>query len=172
MKSKLFGAVLMAAVMAVPVFAQDAATKKRKGQARGQQTMSAQLLKQLEELKLTEDQVAKIKELGKTMDAKAKALRDEAGITPELMKKRAEAQKSLKDSGKKGKDLMAAVNETAGFNEAQTAAMQKINEARTAFQKQVVAMLSDEQKEKIPEALKRAVSGRGAGAKPNKKKPS
>ena len=132
MKSKLFGAAVMAAIMAVPAFAQDDTATKKKGQ-RDQQNVAMQTIKQLEEVKLTDEQVAKIKELGKTVNAKMKELRDEAGITPALLKKRAEAQKSMKDSDKKGKDLQAAINEAAGFTEAQSAAIAKVNEARTAF---------------------------------------
>ena len=48
--------------------------------------------------------------------AEMKAAREEAGITPELMKKLAEAQKALKDSEKKGKDRMAAIHEAAGLS--------------------------------------------------------
>ena len=168
MKSKLFGAAVMAAIMAVPAFAQDDTATKKKGQ-RDQQNVAMQTIKQLEEVKLTDEQVAKIKELGKTANAKMKELRDEAGITPALLKKRAEAQKSMKDSDKKGKDLQAAINEAAGFTEAQSAAIAKVNEARTAFQKQVVALLTDEQKEKLPQAMKRAANAKGGKGKGKKK---
>lgn len=169
MKSRLFGAAMMAAIIAVPVFAQDdAATKKGKGK-RAQQDVAAQLIKQLEEVKLTDEQVAKIKELGKKANTGMKTLRDEAGITPELVKKRTEAQKSLKDSGKKGKELTAAINEAAGFSTAQAAAMEKVAAARVAFQKEVIKMLSDEQKEKLPQVLKR-VAETAPKAKARKKK--
>ena len=99
-------------------------------------------------------------------------MRDEAGITPALMKKRVEAQKSLKDSVKKGKELQAAINEAAGFTEAQSAAFAKVAEARTAFQKQVIALLTDEQKENLPQAMKRlsaADSGKAKGKGKKKK---
>ena len=171
MKSKLFGAALMAAVLAVPASAQDdVATKKKQRGRAGQDNVAAQVIKQLEEAKLTDEQVAKIKELGKTAGAKMKAIRDEAGITPELTKKRLEAQKSLKDSGKKGKELVAAINEAAGYNEAQAAAAVKMNDARTAFQKQVVALLTDAQKENLPMALKRATAAKDSDGAAKKKK--
>lgn len=171
MKSKLFGAAMIAALVAAPAFAQDdTAKKKKKGQAGDQQNVVMQTIKQLEAAKLTDEQVAKIKELGKTANAKLKALRDEAGITTELLKKRADAQKSLKDSGKKGKELQAAINEAAGLTEAQSAAFAKVNEARTAFQKQVIALLTDEQKENLPQALKRAANAKAGKAKGKKKK--
>ena len=171
MKSKLFGAALMVALVAAPVFAQDdsATKKKRKGQ-RDQQNVAMQTIKQLEATKLTDEQIAKIKELAKPVNAKIKGLRDEAGFTPALLKQRADAQKSLKDSGKKGKELQAAINEAAGFTEAQSAAIAKVNEARTAFQKQVIALLSDEQKENLPQQLKRVANAKAGNAKGKKKK--
>lgn len=172
MKSRLFGVALMAAMMVVPALAQDdAATKKKRAQQRGQQNVTAMLLKQLEAVKLTDEQVSKIKELGKTATAKMNAIREEAGITPELMKKRTEAQKALQESGKKGKELQAAINKEAGLNEAQIAAQQKTAEVRTTLQKQVIALLTDEQKEKLPQNLKRvAGAGENAKAKQRKKK--
>jgi Spy/CpxP family protein refolding chaperone len=172
MKSKLFVATLMAALVAAPAFAQDdtAKKKRKKGQAGAQQNVAMQTIKQLEDAKLTDEQIAKIKELGKTANAKLVALRDEAGITPALLKKRADAQKSLKDSGKKGKELQAAINEAAGLTEAQSAAFAKVNEARTAFQKQVIALLTDEQKENLPQALKRVANAKGGNAKGKKRK--
>lgn len=171
--SKLFVAAFLAMLMVAPAFAQDDAAKKKRAQRgqQGQRNAAVQIIKQLEEVKLTDDQVAKIKELGKSVAAKTKAIRDEAGITPELVKKRAEAQKALKDSGKKGKELMEAINREAGYSEAQAEAVKKMAEVRTAFQKQVIGLLTDEQKENLPTALKRAAgAGEKADAKPRKKK--
>lgn len=171
MNLKLVGATLLAAVIAVPVIADDEAPAKKKGKKGEQQnTVVAQLMKQLEPVGLTDEQVEKAKELGKVAVAKIKEMSDEAGITEELMKKRAEAQKSMKDSGKKGKELAAAVNEAAGLSESQMAAMEKIMQVRTKFQKDVIALLSDEQKEKLPQSLQRAAEGGGAKGKGKGKK--
>ncbi len=93
MKSKLFSAALMAAVLAVPASAQDDAATKKKGARRGQASVGMQVIKQLEEAKLTDEQVAKIKELAKATDAKMKTIRQEAGITPALTKKRLECRR-------------------------------------------------------------------------------
>ena len=172
--SKLLVATVLTVIMVAPAFAQDdAATKKKRAQRgqRGQRNAAVQVIKQLEDAKLTDQQVAKIKELGKSVAEKMKAIRDDAEITPELVKKRAAAQKALKDSGKKGKELMEAINREAGYSDAQVAAMKKITEVRLAFHKNVVGLLTDEQKENLPPALKRAAAaGKKANAKPRKKK--
>ena len=168
MHFRIVGAALLAAVMVVPVVAQDAAKGKRKGK-RTRQDASTMLLKQLEEVGLTDDQVAKVKELGKVAVAKMKALRDEAGITAALMKKRTEARKSLTEAGKKGKELAAAISEASGLSEAQEAAMKKANAIRMAFQKEVLGLLTDEQKAKLPEKFQQAARRAGKAAGENGK---
>ncbi|MGI9473896.1 MAG: Spy/CpxP family protein refolding chaperone [Rubripirellula sp.] len=168
MNLKMIGAIALAALIATPVLAQDeAAGKKRK--RGGQQNAGTQLIKQLQDVGLTDEQTAKIKELGKVIGAKMKSMKEDAGITAELTKKRAEIQKAMKDSDLKGKDLMAAINEKAGFTEAQAAALKAVNEVRVKFQKEVVGMLSDEQKAKLPERLQRSGNA-GKGKGKNKKK--
>jgi hypothetical protein len=168
MKLNLVGAAVLAAVLVVPVSAADDDAKKKKGR-RGQQNAATQLLKQLEKVGLTDEQIAKTKELGKAAAAEMKAIRDEAGITQELTKKRTEVQKSMKDSDKKGKDLVAAINKEAGFSEAQAASLVKANAVRMKFQRDVVALLTDEQKAKLPERLQRAAKAKGKGARKKKK---
>lgn len=172
MKLKMIAALALAATIATPVIAQDDANKKKKGGNRGQANASGQLLKQLKDVGLTDEQVAKVKELGKEIGAKMKALRDDAGITAEIQKKRFEIQKAMQDSELKGKELVAAINKEAGISEAQAVALKAANEIRMKFHKDVVGMLSDEQKEKLPERLKRVANagkkgqqGKGKGKK-------
>ncbi len=168
MNWKSVSALLLAAVIAVPALAADDEKGKKKGK-RGEQNAATQLLKQLEEVGLTEDQVTKIKEIGKVAGAKMKEIREAAGITVELTKKRAEVAKSMKDSDKKGKELNAAVDKEAGYSEAQSAALAKANEVRTKFRGDVMALLTAEQKEKLPKQLQRAAKA-GAKGKGKKKK--
>lgn len=171
MNLKSVSALLIAAVMAVPALAADDAKAKKKGK-RGGQNAGTQLIKQLGEVGLTEDQIAKIKELGKVASAKMKEITTGAGITSELTKKRAEVTKSMKDSDKKGKELAAAINKEAGFSEAQAAALLESNKVRTKFRADVVALLTDEQKEKLPKQLQRAANAgkKGKGKGKGKKK--
>ena len=178
MNLRSFSAVLLAAIIALPALAvQDDVKGKRKGN-RGRQNAANQLIKSLEPVGLTEDQIAKVKELGKVAGAKMKKMQEAAGITPALIKKRAEVMKSMKDSDKKGKDRTAAVNKEAGVTDAQAAALVEVNKVRTKFKSEVIALLSDEQKEKLPEQLQRAANagkkgkGKGKGKGRGKKKKS
>jgi hypothetical protein len=162
MSIKVLGAALLAAVMTVSVQGADEVAGKKEGKGAGQdQNVAAQLVKQLQDVNLTEEQTAKIKELGKAMAAKMKTLRDDAGITAELMKKRTDAQKALKDSGQKGKELAAAIDKEAGLSEAQAAAMAKIAALRQQFQREAIGLLTDEQKAKLPAALQRVIKAKG-----------
>jgi hypothetical protein len=157
MNHKWLVVMLLSAVIVAPAFGDDASAKKKQGKKDRQRSMATQLIKRLEAVTLTDDQVAKIKELAKVADEKSKEIREQAGITNTMMKARREAQKSLKDSGKKGKELMAAVNQKAGFNDEQAKAIKEINTMRTKLTKDAIALLSDEQKENLPEQMKRAL---------------
>jgi Spy/CpxP family protein refolding chaperone len=168
MKFKSIAVLALVAMVAAPALgADDEKKKERKGKKGAPaRSASAQLLKQLEPVGLTDDQVAKIKEIGAKSEAELKAARAEAGITPELQKKLAAAQKSMKDSELKGKERMAAIHKAAGLTEAQATALKKSNELRMKMHQQVIAMLTAEQKEKLPQNLKRlAAAGKKGGAK-------
>jgi hypothetical protein len=169
MKFRWLSVAILSAVMVAPVSADDARTKKKKGKRDRQRGMATQLIKRLDAVKLTDEQVGKIKELGKVANQKAKEIRAEVGLTGELMKTRAAAQKSLKDSGKKGKQLMAAVNEKAGLTEEQAKALKGVNGIRMKLQKDVIALLSDEQKKDLPEKMLRAQAKRKGKGKKKKK---
>lgn len=169
MNLKTIGVLALAAMIVTPALGDDeAAPKKRKRNAsRARQNVATMLIKQLEPVGLSEQQTAKIKELGEKATKEMKSIREAAGITPELLKKRGEIQRSMKDSELKRKELIAAINEKAGFSEAHAQAMVKTNAVRSKFQKEVIATLSDEQKEKLPQALKRHTNAgeRGKNAK-------
>lgn len=152
---------------ATPVLADDEVQTKKKGKQAAAQSATAQLLKQLEVVKLTEEQTAKIKELGKTTEASIKKLQTEAGITADLLKKRREATASMKDSDKKGKARAAAINEAAGFSELQAAAIAEANKLRLKLKTDAIKLLSEEQKAKLPDALKTQPT---AAKKPGAKK--
>jgi|TARA_B110000495_G_C22912192_1_gene532713 hypothetical protein len=177
MSFKVFGALALTVLIAIPATAQDDASgKKKKKGKRGQINAGTQLLTQLKDVGLSEDQVAKIKEMGKEVGEKMKKMRTDAGITTELMKKRQEVTKAMKDSDKKGSELAAAINKEAGVSEAQAGALKQVNEVRMKFFKDVVGLLTDEQKEKLPAKMKRAGGGnkrnkaKGDNAKKNKEK--
>lgn len=173
MNFKVFGVLALATIISIPAFAaDDAKQKKKKKGNRGQANAAGQLLKQLEDVGLSEEQVAKIKELGKDAAAKMKKIKDDAGITLELTKKRQEVAKAMADSEKKGAELAEAINKEAGFSEAHAKALKLVNGVRMEFNKAVVALLDDGQKEKLPAKMKRFAGenkGKGKGGKGKKK---
>ncbi|MAI69811.1 MAG: hypothetical protein CMM01_02740 [Rhodopirellula sp.] len=181
MKFKVFGVLALVAMITIPAFAADDAKEKKKKGNRGQFNAAGQLLKQLKDVGLSDEQIAKVKELGKDATAKIKKIKDDAGITMELTKKRQEIAKAMADSEKKGAELVAAVNKEAGLSEAHAKALKLANEVRMEFHKSVVALLDDGQKEKLPERMKRFAGGKkgknrggkgGKGGKAGKAKPA
>jgi hypothetical protein len=164
MKSRLM-LLAMVVLMVSPLVAQDEPAKKgKRAKNAAAQSASAQLLKQMEAVKLTDEQVEKIKAMGKVTQEAIAKINKEAGLTPELLKKRREVTASMKDSDKKGKARGAAINAAVGLDEAQVAAIGKANELRMKLKADAIKLLSDEQKEKLPAALK-PTTDKKAGAK-------
>jgi hypothetical protein len=176
MNFKVFGVLALAAMISIPALAaDDTKEKKKKKGNRGQASASGQLLKQLKDVGLSDEQIAKVKELGKDATAKMKKIKDDAGITLDLTKKRQEIAKAMADSEKKGAELAAAINKEAGFSEAHAKALKLVNDVRMEFHKSVVALLDDGQKEKLPARMKRFTGGKKGkkkGGKGEKKKPA
>ena len=143
--------VALVALTTLPALAQQ--EKKKRANA----NPANQLLKQLSDVELSDEQVAKIKELGAKTQESIKKVSKEAGLTAQVLKKRREAVASLKDSDKKGKAKIAEINEKAGLDEAQVSAVTKSNEMRQKLKADIVGLLSDEQKEKLPKAFQRTV---------------
>ncbi len=169
----MLSVLVLTLALVVTVSADDAKPKKKGERAGGKNAGVAQLLKPFEAVDLTEEQTAKIKALGKAMNEKSEAIREEAGITQELMKKRAAAMKEARESGKKGKELAAEVDAKAGLSEAQVNAMKKVTELRQKFMQDAVALLTPEQKENLPARVKGAGKAEGkekAKGKGKKKK--
>ena len=171
MNFKVFGLLALAALITIPAFAaDDAKEKKTKKGNRGQFNAAGQLLKQLQDVGLTDEQVAKVKELGKDATAKMKKIKDDAGITSELQKKRQEVVKAMQDSEKKGVELAEAINKEAGFSEVHAKALKVCNEVRMEFHKSVVALLDDDQKAKLPARMKRFTGNKKGKRKGGKTK--
>lgn len=165
MKFQLLSVIALTVMMVLPATADEVETKKKKGKKGQQRGMASQLIKRLEEVKLTEEQVSKINEAGKVADQKAKEIRKTAGLTREVMKKHAAARKNFANVELKGKERVAAIIKKAGMNEDQAKALKQINGLRTKMNKEVIAMLTDEQKEMLPARMKRAGKQRGSKKK-------
>lgn len=166
MKSQLCALALVTTIFMPLVWAQEDAAKGKKGKGKGKAAQSAtsQLLKQLEPATLTAEQIAKIEELGKKATEEIKKIETEAGLTPEILKKRREVVASMKDSDKKGKERVKAIDEASGLTEAQAAAFAKANAVRTKLKKEAVKLLSDEQKAKLPKEFIDSLGDKKNGA--------
>lgn len=169
MSTKILG-LAFALLFTTVVVAEDAPAKKKKDRA-GRQSAAANVLKQLKDVNLTAEQKTKIQALAKKSRADMQAAREAVGITAAMMKKRYAAIKELKESGKKPAEIFAAVNKTMALTDAQAKVLKAANGSRADLLKNAVALLTDEQKAKLPEGLlKRATRGGDAKGKGKGKK--
>ena len=150
-------ALFVVAVIALPLAAAEKEKKERKGPRK--QDPAAAILKKLEKAELTEEQVAKIKQLAAAVAEKTKEASAKAALTDQQKA----AMKKAREEGKKGEDLKKAVTLT----EAQQAAAKVVSEAQGAMMKEVMGLLTPEQKEKA------GIKARGEkrGEKDGEKKP-
>lgn len=146
--------LVLAFVVAAPLSA--AETKKRDSR---KYSLATSVLKKLEKAGLTDEQKSKIKELAAKVTEKTAALRQKAVSTPEQNKARAEAVKKAKAEGKTGKELVAAVNAAVKLTSEQEAARKAVQQAYTGLKKEIVGMLTDEQKAKLPRKNKSKKGG-------------
>ncbi|WP_442508663.1 hypothetical protein SH528x_000187 [Novipirellula sp. SH528] len=148
MKLKMIATLALVALIAVPAVAQERQKSKKKSD--GVSSMVIDILKMLEPVGLTADQEAKITELAKSADVQAKSIRESAGITPAVIKARMEALKAARETGKTGKELMAAIDDASGLSTDQIAAFVKLRKAQAELEKKAISMLTEEQKAKLP----------------------
>jgi len=134
----------LALIITAPLFAAD---KKKSN-------LTASVLRKLDKAKLTEEQVAKIKELTAKVAERTATARKRAVYTPEQMKARKEALAKARSEGKKGKELSAALKNAVKFTPAQVAAVREIQTAYSTMMKEILTMLSDEQKARLPRKSK------------------
>ncbi|MFO0902101.1 MAG: Spy/CpxP family protein refolding chaperone [Pirellulales bacterium] len=144
---------LVVALASTSLVAQEAKGKKKKG---GDQTPQAiaQLQKKLDELGLSDEQKAKIKEIVAQHSPKVAEAQKKAGsvLSPEQRKVRQEAMAKAKSDGKKGKEaaeaVAAALNLSADDKAKLEAANKEAADAVAAMRKAVSDVLTDEQKAK------------------------
>lgn len=136
----------------------DKALKKNAGERSGRNPMVAKLTKSLEDTNLSEDQKSKIQAAKTAFATQAKQLR-ESGLTPELMKKRAEAMKTARQSGLQGKEMRAKINESLTADE--RALFEKMNKATGELQKTVAKTLTKEQLAALPDAVRKPLENAG-----------
>jgi hypothetical protein len=151
----------LAVVIAMPLIAADEKKKARK--VRKKPDPAAGILKKLEKAELTDEQVAKIKELAAAAAEKSKEARAKAALTDEQKA----AMKKAREEGKKREELRKVVTLT----DEQKAAMKEARDIQAAMMKEVMGLLTPEQKEKAGIKEPRKKGGkRGGERKPRPKK--
>jgi hypothetical protein len=149
-------ALMVLAVVAVPCFAQEG-KKKKKGNAAPPQAIR-QLLNKTEKLDLTAEQSAKLKEIVAQYTPKFRELNQKTNnlLTAEQKKARNEANAKNKAEGKTGKEAQAAVAAALALTPEQQKTQAEIQasakELSRSLNKDVQAILTAEQKEKLKPA--------------------
>lgn len=141
----------LALLIASPLSAADV----KKSSSYANRLITAQL-KKLQKADLTAEQVTKVKELVAKFAEKAAPLYQKSAFTPEQKKAYAEAIKKAKAEGKTGKELIAAYKNAVKLTAEQTAARKQVQDAYSAMMKEIVGMLTDEQKAKLPRKSSRS----------------
>jgi Spy/CpxP family protein refolding chaperone len=137
-KSVLFAIVLALALPAVAV------EKGKKGGKKGAPDQETQLLQKIEKLNLDADKLAKIKELVAKCREK---LAEPTKVLQPAMQQMTEARKKAEADGKKGKEVMQAVD--AVLTPEQKKANAEIRELRTSLRKEISALLTAEQQKEV-----------------------
>jgi hypothetical protein len=148
-------ALSLSVLIAVPLMANDRDKPQQKRPRK--YDPAAAVLKRLEQAELSEEQVAKVKELVAAAAEKSRQVRAKAALTDEQKL----ALKKAREEGKRGAELKDVVT----LSEAQQAAVKEIGAIRAAMMKQVMGLLTPEQKEKA--GIRRA---KPPGKKPAPKK--
>ncbi len=165
--------ILSLALIATLAFTAVADEKPAKGKNKGEKggnPMISKLMTSLKDAGLSEEQMGKVKAAAGAFETSVKELR-EKGLTQELNKKRADAAKAARESGLKGKEMAAKVNEALTADE--KALLEELNAATIKMKKAVAAAFTPEQLKALPEAVQKQLqtgpAGKG-GDKPKGKK--
>ena len=151
--------------------AQDEGKPKGKKQ-NAQLNMVDQFLKQLEPAELSDEQKSTIKEMMSKVQEEVLAKRTEAGIKPEIMKKRAAARKEGSEAGKKGAELKKHVEAALGLSPEQLTVLDETEKAVAKVKQEVGKKLSAEQVAKLPEQFRKSLEPQAPKAGGKKKKDS
>lgn len=134
--------------------------KKRKKRAGGRD--ATQLLAPFKDLDLSEEQQTKMKQIAEKFAAPLQELRQKAmgAVSPETLKARREAGRKARAEGLKGKELQEAIDKAASIGEEAAAQMKEMREKMASMQKEMreamLAVLTDEQRAKLPQRGPRA----------------
>ena len=167
--------LVIALLLASPL---SAAEKKRKGE-RGKKKprklpVAVFVPKSIE---LTDDQKAKVDEINKEYGPKLVEFQKKMAtiLTPEQRKARGEAFKAAREAGKKGEEMRKAVQAALKLSDDQKKKLAELQKEqkpiRDEARKKFIALLTPEQKAKLPGKGKGRGKGKGGAKKPRKKAP-
>ncbi len=149
--------LLAIAIFSVAAIDSDAQEKtKGKGKKKAAKGPDA-IGKMIAGLDLTEDQQAKVKEIRKEYRPKLAEVQKRRNeiMTPQRRKTEKEARQATKDAGKKGKQVKADIDAALGLSPAESEKLAAIEKERQGvlakINADVRAILTDEQKAKLPE---------------------
>ena len=139
--------ILLALVVVIALPLSASAQEKKKGKKKGEAARDqvTQLVEKVEKLNLNDEQKTKVKEVATKFREKIATAR--AKLPQEVLKALNEARKQLASEGKKGKELDAAVVAAAKLTDEQKKAWAELGELNANFRKEIVALLTDEQRE-------------------------
>ena len=164
MKSVAKNLLMLVLVLAIaaPLAAEDKKKRKKKPGKRAAAGARIQFPKGVEP---SAEQQEKLAELRKEYGPKIVAIRKKQALSKDVRKARAEALKKARAEGKKGKELRAAVAAAVPLTDEQKAAQAKMRALQKEIRAAVFALLTDEQKAKLPKR-----GGKKKGGKKKKKK--
>ena len=159
----------LAVLIAAPLSAADKKKKKGKKERKAPAAVSARLLKGLE---LTDEQKEQVAALNKEYGPKLADLQKKLALSPEQRKAGAEARKKAKEDGTKRKEAAKAVAAALNLSEAQKEAQKERQALTREIRGKFVALLTPEQKAKVPGGKKGAKKGAKKNTDSKKKKES
>ena len=151
--------------------------KGKKGRAQRKPTVIRFLPDEVKE-SLTDEQKEEVAKLDKEFGPKLAELEKKRRsiLTPEQIKAQTEARKAATEAGKKGKEMFAAIAAALKLSDEQKKEMDAHKKENDALQKvvreKVLALLTDDQKAKIPKrgaGKKSQTKGAGKGKRAKKK---
>jgi Spy/CpxP family protein refolding chaperone len=162
--TKTFGkpvlVLLAIAIFSAAAIDSDAQEKTKDKGNKGAKRQDA-VSKMIAGLDLTAEQQAKVKEIRKEYRPKLSEIQKRRNeiMTPQRRKTEKEARQAAKDLGKKGKQLKAEIDAALGLSPAESEKLAAIDKERQAvlakINADVRAILTDEQKAKLPEPGKK-----------------
>ncbi len=176
MYKKLCLALVCAFALAI-FTGQSSAQDEEKKNKRGNNQLVKNLLRPFAKAELTDEQKEKAQALIKKNSESLVALQKDLNgmLSNDKRKARREAQKKAKEQGLKGKKAAEFIWKEIGIDEATVKKIQEkskaFNQARVKLQREIYAMLNDDQKSKVKaRGIKGGGKGKGKGKKKKRKK--